>query len=49
MEEEAVVKMNEKEINEIDKFVYLGSAVDKNGKIQNDINEEIGKASECCH
>jgi hypothetical protein len=32
------VKINAKEIKEIDKFVYLGSVVEKNGKIQNEIN-----------
>jgi hypothetical protein len=31
----------------IDTVVYLGSVVEKNGKIQNKINERIGKAYKC--
>jgi hypothetical protein len=33
------------ETNEVGKFVYLGSMVEKNGKIQNEINERNGMAS----
>jgi hypothetical protein len=33
------VKMNGKEIKEVDKFVYLGSMVENNDKIQNKMNE----------
>jgi hypothetical protein len=44
-----VIKMNGKEIKEVDKFVYLVSVVEKNGKIQNKINKRIGKASEFYH
>jgi hypothetical protein len=33
MEEKTVVKINGKEIKEVDKFVYLGSVVEQNGKI----------------
>jgi hypothetical protein len=40
-----VVKINGKEIKYVDKFVYLGSVVEKNGNIQNEIHERIGKAS----
>jgi hypothetical protein len=29
-----VVKINVKEVQEVDKFVYLGSVAEKNGKIQ---------------
>jgi hypothetical protein len=43
------VKINEKEIKEVDKFVYFGSIVEKNGKIQNKINERIGKDSKLYH
>jgi hypothetical protein len=38
------VKINGEEVKEVDKFVYLGSVVEKNGKIQNEISERIGKA-----
>jgi hypothetical protein len=40
------VKINGKQIKEVDKFVCLGSMVEKNGKTQNEINERIGKAPE---
>jgi hypothetical protein len=43
------VKINEIEIKEVYKFVYLGSVVDKNGKIQNKKNEGTRKASKCHH
>jgi hypothetical protein len=33
------VKINGKEIKEVDKFVYLGSVLEKNGTIQNEMNE----------
>jgi hypothetical protein len=45
-EKETEVKMNRREIKEVIKSVYLGSVVEKNGKIQNEISERIGKASE---
>jgi hypothetical protein len=32
------VKINGKGIKEVDKFVYLGSVVEKNGNIQNETN-----------
>jgi hypothetical protein len=44
-----VVKINGKDIKEVDKSVYLGSVVEKNGKIQNEINERTGKASKFHH
>jgi hypothetical protein len=37
------MKINGKEIKEADKLVYLGSVVEKNGKIQNKIKERIGR------
>jgi hypothetical protein len=40
------VKINGKEM---DKFVYLGSVVEKNGKIQSEINERTGKTSKFYH
>jgi hypothetical protein len=36
-------------IKEVDKFICLGSVAEKNGKIQNEINERTGKASEFYH
>jgi hypothetical protein len=42
------VKINGREIK-VDKSVYLGSVVEKNGKIQNEINERNGKASKLYH
>jgi hypothetical protein len=37
------VEISGQEIKEIDrKFVYLGRVLEKNGKIQNEINERIG-------
>jgi hypothetical protein len=36
-----VVSINGREIKEVDKSVYLESVVEKNGKIQNEINERI--------
>jgi hypothetical protein len=47
MEEKIMVKINGKGTKEVDKFVYLGSVVEKSGKIQNEINEI--KASELYH
>jgi hypothetical protein len=41
-----VLKINGKEIKVVVKFVCLGSVVGKIGKIQNEINEGIGKVSE---
>jgi hypothetical protein len=38
---------NKLEQVKVDKFVSLGSVAQKNGKIQNEINEKIGKASKC--
>jgi hypothetical protein len=43
------VKISGKEKKEFHKFVYLGSVVEKNGKIQNEKNEKTGKASEFYH
>jgi hypothetical protein len=43
-----VVKINRKETKEVDQFVYLGSVEEKNGRIQNKINER-GKALKCYH
>jgi hypothetical protein len=44
-----VVKINEKEITEVDGFFKLENVVEKNGKIQNKTNEGIGKASKFYH
>jgi hypothetical protein len=38
-----------KEIKEVDKFVYLGNMVEKNGTVQNKVNERIGRGSKCYH
>jgi hypothetical protein len=40
---------NGKEIKEVDKFDYLERMVEKNGKIQNAINERLGKALKLHH
>ena len=36
-------------LKEVDTFSYLGSVVTVNGKIQNEINERIKKASQFYH
>jgi hypothetical protein len=38
------MKTSGSEIKQIDIFAYLGSMVEKNGKIQNEINKRIRKA-----
>jgi hypothetical protein len=40
------VKINRKEIKEVNTFVYLGSVVEINGKIQSKIKERTRKTSE---
>jgi hypothetical protein len=42
------VKINGTEMK-VDKFIYLQSVVEKNGKIQNEINERTGKVSKFYH
>ena len=37
--------MKERPLKEVDTFSYLGSAVTRNGKIQNKMNKRIKKAS----
>jgi hypothetical protein len=37
------------EIKQIDRFAYLASMVEKNSKIQNEINERLRKASQSYH
>jgi hypothetical protein len=44
--EKTVVKISGKEIKAVNKFVYLKCVVEKNVKIQNDINERTGNASQ---
>jgi hypothetical protein len=44
-----VVKINGKEIKEVDEFVNLRSLVEKNGDIQNEINERIQKTTKFYH
>jgi hypothetical protein len=44
-----VVKINGKEIKEVDTFVYFESVAGTNGKIQNEINERTEKASKYYH
>jgi hypothetical protein len=39
------MKLDGKDIKEVHTFIYLGSSINKNGKIQNEINERIRKAS----
>lgn len=41
-----VIKINGKEIKEVDKFIYSGNAMENIGKIQIKIYETIGKVSE---
>jgi hypothetical protein len=48
-EKNRVVKINVKDMKGIDKFVCLGSMMEKSGKIQNKINERTGMASICYH
>jgi hypothetical protein len=43
------MKLDGNDINEVDTFTYLGSCINKNGKIQNEINERIRKASTFHH
>jgi hypothetical protein len=38
------MKLDRKDIKEVDTFIYLGSSINKNGKIQNEINERMRKA-----
>lgn len=40
-EKSRVPKINGKEIKEVHTFVYLENMVEKNGKIQNEINKEM--------
>jgi hypothetical protein len=44
-----IVKIKGKGIKELDKLVYLGCVVEKNGKIQTEINKRNGKASTLYH
>jgi hypothetical protein len=39
------MKISGSEIKQVDKCTYLGSVMEKNGMIQNEINERIIKAS----
>jgi hypothetical protein len=43
------MKLDGKDIKEVDTFTYLGSCINKNRKIQNEINERIRKASNFHH
>jgi hypothetical protein len=43
------MKRDGNDIKEVDTFTYLGSCINKNGKIQNEINESIRKASNFHH
>jgi hypothetical protein len=43
------MKPDGKDIKEVDAFIYLGSSINKSGKIQNEINERIRKASNFYH
>jgi hypothetical protein len=43
------MKLDGNDIKEVDTFTYLGSCINKNGKIQNKINERIRKASNFHH
>jgi PP-loop superfamily ATP-utilizing enzyme len=43
------MKLDGKDIKEEDTFTYLSSCINKNGKIQNEINERIRKASNFHH
>jgi hypothetical protein len=43
------VKISGSETKQVGKFTYLGSVVEKNGKIPNEINESIRNASQFCH
>jgi hypothetical protein len=43
------MKLDGKDIKEVDTFIYLGSSINKNGKIQKEINERIRKASNFYH
>jgi hypothetical protein len=40
------MKISGSKIKQVDRFTYLGSMVEKNGKIQNEINERIRRASQ---
>jgi hypothetical protein len=43
------MKLDGNDIKEVDTFTYLGSCINKNGKIQNEINERLRKASNFHH
>jgi hypothetical protein len=43
------MKLDRNDIKEVDTFTYLGSCINKNEKIQNEINERIRKASNFHH
>jgi hypothetical protein len=43
------MKLDGKDIKEVDTFIRLGSSINNNGKIQNEINERIRKASNFYH
>jgi hypothetical protein len=43
------MKLDGNDIKEVDTFTYLGTCINKNGKIQNEINERIRKASNFHH
>jgi hypothetical protein len=43
------MKLDGNDIKEVDTFTYLGSCINKNGKIQNEINKRIRKASNFHH
>jgi hypothetical protein len=40
-----VMKISKSEIKQFNRFTYLGSMVEKNGEIQNEINERIRRTT----
>jgi hypothetical protein len=48
-EKNTIMKISGNEMKQFDRFICLGSVVEKNGKIQNEINKRISKGLQFYH